>query len=557
MIARQPGYHWRLRAAAGLSFAVVLLIGTLGLGCQREPPTAATIPADLSTDDRIAGLFGPCVRDDYYDRDTSDLVDVLVQKLERGDRDVLSRAIEELGALGAQSIEPLRRAIETWANDRDRFGPLQSALAAAGLNPDPAARELLWIGLAHPFESVRGQAMRAFGSRPAHPADFERFEARLWLDPALRSAALAALAASDPERFADRALDWMEEQSAVAQDPALLRLFARHATDAHTERALRLATDAPDNVRAWLLAPAAALGDQSARDAFAAELAHPDMEVRGRALGAALEVNAWRLTLANLRSDPAEECRLLAAQLIAPFAGEERAARDGLAGALDDPSRTLADFALSALLAAGDPEAINRALVALDGPADVLGPLMLSLRGPMREHDGLAERVHGRLQERIEREKNLPLGQRAPALQALGHVPLAAVALLLIEVGAAAAPDARIDGLHPHRWMAIQAANSGPTGRAALAQRLADEEDPIRRLDLLWAIAAERDAVAKAELEARVEDDSADERERLFAAALLIRHGPSTEVAPRLKRVALRLQTEARRALQCLLWTWY
>ena len=91
-----------------------------------------------------------------------------------------------------------------------------------------------------------------------------------------------------------------------------------------------------------------------------------------------------------------------------------------------------------------------------------------------------------------------------------------------------------------------------------LAERLAVETDPFRRLDLLNYIWQDHTDASRDILMSIVTDPTRDEYERLYAADRLIRVGPATVVAPVLKRVYLdSTHRYVRPAFQCLLWTWY
>lgn len=519
-----------------------------------------TTPDDsvLRQDDRIAPLLRPCDRYEHYDRNTSDLVPVLVAKLERGDREVLSRAIEELGRMGDAATLELRRAVERWSRDRDDLGPLKNALSALSLQGTDAARDALWIGLSHPFEDVRGQATRGLAKEPGRPSDFDRLEARLWLERGtLQLDTVRALSVADPARFVPLALSWIESRHALSNDRGVLQLLAKHSRGDMAERALALAEDAPPIARPFLAAPAAKAGDPRARTILAEELSHDQLERRAGAIAALDATDDWRPALVPLRADPDPQIRQLALPLVTRHAADEPAARDALRRLLDDPVAEFATYALAALVGLGDEEAIERALAALDGSLAAQAPLLLALRQSMRTQPDLAQRVEARLLRRLELERNLPLLERARTLAALAQVPLASAARTVLESAAAEPADRLLDGLDLHRWATLQAANSGVPGRAFLAERLADETHPVRRLDLIWAIAAEPDELARETLFARVDDEGAHELERLYAAQLLLRIGPAERVAPRLKRAALRMESEARLTLNCLLWTWY
>ena len=92
----------------------------------------------------------------------------------------------------------------------------------------------------------------------------------------------------------------------------------------------------------------------------------------------------------------------------------------------------------------------------------------------------------------------------------------------------------------------------------SLAERLAAESDPVRRVSLTFAVAGVRDELARSVLRERLELDELEPLERLYIASNLANLGPAQDVAPRLKRAALRAtDPDERRGLQCLLWYWY
>ena len=171
----------------------------------------------------------------------------------------------------------------------------------------------------------------------------------------------------------------------------------------------------------------------------------------------------------------------------------------------------------------------------------------------------LAQRMWVRLRERWESESHLPLEQRLATLQAIGMCGAPDAARFLSDLSQAY-PERRLEGLSAHRWICMQVANGGVVGRDVLYERLTSEEDPLRRLDLIWAYATiHGDEQVREGLLALVEDDALHPLERLFSAERLVRVGPSHAVAPRLKRVLPRIEhdQEAIAALRCLMWKWY
>lgn len=262
----------------------------------------------------------------------------------------------------------------------------------------------------------------------------------------------------------------------------------------------------------------------------------------------------------GLLADPAVQVRAMVAAGFAKLGtpGPER--RAALLAALADPDDSVRAEVLKTLCELGDPEGIEHALAGLDGEGFVLQSALQALRPVTQSDPALARRAFARLMERHALEEHRPVAQRSATFKALAQLPLAEAAEFLHTIGVAAG-DETIESLRAHDWLMIQAANTGLPGRTRLAELLRDEHDALRRVDLIDALGSLRDELARTVLLERVEDSTAAPLERLFAASLLVKIGPSWDVAPRLKRVSYTLQTpaelEARSALQCLLWTWY
>jgi hypothetical protein len=115
-----------------------------------------------------------------------------------------------------------------------------------------------------------------------------------------------------------------------------------------------------------------------------------------------------------------------------------------------------------------------------------------------------------------------------------------------------------IQGVPAHRWYAELVGGMGAAGLSVLLQRLTLEQDPERRLDLIWALSFGRDEAARQALLQIVDGQTSHPYDILMAADLLVRLGPAMEHAPLLKRAALKLPpSDARAALNCLLWDSY
>ena len=99
-----------VRALAVLALAGAAIIGTQFLACGEKSAEAPADPVELEkSDPRVAELLVPCVNGGFYDRDTSDVVAFLIEKLEHGQPEVLKRAKQELGELGEDAMDELRR----------------------------------------------------------------------------------------------------------------------------------------------------------------------------------------------------------------------------------------------------------------------------------------------------------------------------------------------------------------------------------------------------------------------------------------------------------------
>ena len=115
-----------------------------------------------------------------------------------------------------------------------------------------------------------------------------------------------------------------------------------------------------------------------------------------------------------------------------------------------------------------------------------------------------------------------------------------------------------ISGKRVHEMMLIHASNTGPEGLDYLASELDHETDPLRRIDLLWAISSQRTDGARRHLHEFLAQEDNSLYEVLFAADNLARLGPSQDVAPVLKRICYRIEdNDVRLAMRCLLWKWY
>jgi hypothetical protein len=258
-----------------------------------------------------------------------------------------------------------------------------------------------------------------------------------------------------------------------------------------------------------------------------------------------------------LNEDSDDQVRVVAANGLAQARELSESQRNALRSALDDRSPLVQAAALELLCEKGEPEAIERALAQLGGDAALLQSGLQALRAPLERDPAVARRALERLLERHALEEHRPVQQRSATFKGIGLVPLAEAAAFLRQVGVAADQE-RIESLRAHEGLMIHAGNTGIPGRSFLADELAREDDPLRRLDLIDAVGSVRDDLARERLARLCQDGARGEHETLFAASRWIKLGPSWDVAPVLKRVSYQmLEPEPRVALQCLLWLWY
>jgi len=529
-------------------------------GPELAPPPS-DLPAYYAGDPRILELPFDCHQVDPYARDTADVLAILSDKLDRGDADVLGRACEELGALGAASLPLLRRRLAADMNDPQRVYVLHNTLRALSFNPTEGATDALVLALTHPTQPVRGQVLGSLAKRALPARHYETLLDSAFFEPgASQTNALIALFSCDAVRAADQVLDWFAEGRAVANPRALGVLFAR-TTDTNVLARLRTAT-LPVELAPFVDAALIAAGDDEAYVRTSLRLFEGDPFVRAATVEALLAVRALDLVDGVARDDSASEMRALACGGLAEFLGDDdtrlaELARARLLAALDDSAEDVRLVALRALIEEREPEALDRALALVRGTRRDMEQVLLQLHTSMSVDDALAERVRGVIEAELSSAESRDAARDIHLLQALGLCAGRESAEALIDYALSAPEDLRLESIRAHRYLAIQAANTGVEGRAALAERLLLETNHARRLDLLWAIGSQRDDLARNVLTELVENDGAEPWERVFAIELLCKIGPTEQIAPIVKAAARRLSGAPRRAAECLLYRWY
>ena len=416
-----------IRRAAGL-----LLLVACGSEADVIEPTSA--PSDPRLEPLLVDCGPNAVR--FYDRNTSDPVAVLTEKLERGDTEVLRRAKEELGRLGAESVPALARIVDRYFAEAMSSPHVRNALEALALNEAPEARASLLRGLDHPAEIVQLAALDGLLLNHVQPADFDLFEAHLRtpVGPSAKRKFAMGLVAADPERARALIVDWIAQGIGTGFYPELVPELAESGDLAELHPALD--GTLPEHLAVYPLAAAARLGDVAARERLREALVGAELYVRTAAVQAAARAGLTDELLDLWAEEGDTPLRTVMLAHIAsadtePAKGEQVDA--ALLAGLDDPAPGIRSLALSAGLERNLPEAVNRTLANLEGDAGQLqsafDALLHRFRG--RPDDPLIDEVRTRLEEtfraRVEsaavRSRQAPQGDRNSPGSAFRRVP--------------------------------------------------------------------------------------------------------------------------------------
>ena len=550
-----------MRSISATFAQAALAAALLATACEEPaPPTTSTSAqrADGSSaqDSRIAYLLSPGSRSDYYDVDTSNTLGILAETLEHGHRDPLRRAREELGSMGSEGLEVARRAIDAHFESPDGGAHLRNALEVVHRSNAPEARELCLRVLQHRDIGLAALAAAAL-EKHGVPEDYERLIACFdSAPPEFKLRFLMAAARLAPERAQRQVLDWIDRGELAGIWDECGSLLAEATAPDVVGRLSPLWPGMPPRFKALLAAPCARAGEEEAlrflrEDALCAEQWRAESAVtalhRARmfdeldAVARRGKVASARLRALNSLAEPG-----VAESHLEAFRANLNSTDEGLAGA-----------ALAVLVRLREESAIAHALALAAGQDnEALRTAMGALREPMQSDPALAARVLKALEERRGPETSLGVAEQMRTLQAIGQVPLESAASSLI--ARALTAQGEVAGMSARRWLLQQASNAGPVGQRELAKQLDTAEDSLLRLDLIEAIAAWGGPVSVEVLLRFVENERARPYEILLAAERLTRVGRVEEVAPVLKRVALRVtQPDVRIALQGLLWLNY
>jgi hypothetical protein len=560
---------WFVAACLSAPAAGLFMLGGCGAGEDAEPamspstsrptssqPTTSTLSAgsrasgadafDPSADERLAAWWGKRGCPPFFG-DTTNLAPALAKRLLDGSRDTLRWARGELMRGGPECVAELERLAAENMAEPAHATRVVAALEVLGSRTDRTGRAAALRALAHPADSVRIAALAVLRNHP-DPADWDAIQALVpGSSDDLRQHARSALKQCDPRRAARLAL--AETRAGLGDERMCAGLAARG--DAELVALVREALPAASGaVAVHLLAALAAAGDDVARRDLASMLRDESVVLRQNAATACAEAELREMLL-EAREDDDASIRLLCVKQLAD--GSVPGALEFLRDALDDAAAEPRAAALEALVASGDPQAIDRGVALLAGTTDDRNLALRALR-PLFERDSrLRERVLQRLLEMRPAEAG---SARREIDRALAMVPDERSARVLAD--AARGDLQSVQGRSAHRWYCDLLGGMGRPGLERLQAMRADERDIARRVDIAWALSFGRDDAARAALHGVLDEAGAHPAERFLAAELLVRLGPAAQVAPRLKRAALSIDDPAwRGAFNCLLWESY
>lgn len=541
--------------------ALIVLIAA----CADESKSEATdIPEEqasrrsIESDPRVTGLLFDCAQAEHFGEDTSHLIPVLVGKLVRGQRDPLRGAKRDLAEYGEAAVPELAALVDSQLARGASSDVLLNVLGTIALMEAPAGRDIALRLLERPQEIIRIAALRALAGR-VEPGDFDRvLEIVPGASRTLQTACVSPLFEASPERLLKQLEAWIATGAEPSLWPLVTGMLAgapELASKANGLRSLLMESEVPTAPES--LARLQALFARAQDPEALAEL----LRLRDSDVSSFQYIALEGLAAAGLgdelkpvlRASSDMQLRVLAADALGKLP-PKKAWTDALTLGLSDEEESVRKICLTHLLARGDEPALDFAFSLLESSSADRQLALTALAEPMLLSSELTAEVFDLLKTLLEAGPAVPM--RVPFYQSIGQLPSARAAeYLLARTKVEHEP---IDGLEAHRWIALQAGNTGSPGRAVVAEAWRLEQDPVLRLDLLAALFAGRNQEVLAVMSEAATREDVTPFEVLVAADYLTRIGPASACAPLLKRVALRCQSsDVRRAMQCLLWRFY
>ncbi|MFN0245114.1 MAG: HEAT repeat domain-containing protein [Planctomycetota bacterium] len=548
---------------ARVACAGIALFAGLGAACSRteapDPAPAAVAtpsratPDELARDPRVAHLLAPCSKADPFLADTSDVYAIWASKLVRGDTDVLKQAKVELAAGGAAAIEMLTRLFDQNSDDAFRAPILQNVLAVPTIMSSDAGRPLLVHALGHTQESVRVAAVRGL-ARHAIASDYDRVVALLPAGPELGQEIVKVLVAADRARLERDFVAWLDagENRNLWKHLAVI-LCESNQPDVRARYA-EYWPKLDGVIRVHLAAGVALHADVAARAEIEAWRTSDSASKRRMLVEAASRAGLLDVLADRLAHDPEPSIREASARALGERAGD--APRAKLSAGASDGDRGVRIACLAALARLGDEAALNESLELLRGDKASLEAALTILRPVWEREPTIAARAWATLSRLRSGELQPVLVEPAILDRAIGQLPLRAAAEHLVAQARSATGE--IQGIEAHRWYVQLLAGAGAPGRELARELWRSEGDVRRRMDFVEAGASDDGAGSRTFLLEVLADERTTPIEILYAFERAVRIGPAEEVAPALKRAALRVTDRlVRPALNCFLWRWY
>jgi HEAT repeat protein len=494
------------------------------------PPTQQSRPAPLDTLSAIPD------RPRLYDGDTSDLLPRYAQQLLHGSQLGVRFAIQQLGRAGEAAVPQILRVLEPLEKEEQQFGAIVNCCHALALTKtrDPRALASLRRLIDHKSGSASTEAIRTLGLlgdgsslatlRGAFAsASIEKGRVILraigGLEGSEADAALYEIAANEglPVGYRMDALDALAGRPVATSAPYLRKLLdAPTPAGEKATIALVAARDPAALVKARLLLtqrnnPAlrglagiasAALAGQGEIDPAILALGDPDPEVQ-------LSFGLLGLKNAIESGALAEGAR---ARVVAALREAERYPEARGPGGAGSANLTRLE-AMRLLVKLGEHPTIDRDLedLASDDPRRVFDALLV-----VSDRDVADRRATPILLEKLDKA---PAAQKRGFMQALGRLrdPAAARGIANYLLG----PSQFQDGNWLYEYAALQLANLGEAGAAALLDALGKTKDPERRRAIVEGLAHSTEAKAKESLRAVAADTSEDPETRAAAIRIL------------------------------------
>jgi hypothetical protein len=528
---------------------------------QDPPGSAISGGVDWRHDQRLRGLLGSCAQKGHFNRDTSDMLPVLVEKLQASQQSVLRHVREELALLGEPALKELARVVRRGYSDRHKSHGIVNALGVFRMSDDgggPTALDLYRECLGHPQETIRMAAIKALTDH-AGTGLYDEIQAQLGLSRGpVRMTILEALLLADRERTIELAFEFLETGTNSDLHDSCARIISSAATPEIARRVVPLLMEESRGpILAFLSATLEKLpAEESQPLALIEEMLKSDaVGVRADGFSALADTTRLDLMVQVLRDDPHPEMQGRALALLADKP-ETPEILNAMVEAMNSDDRKLQESALTILLGKGDERAADNVLELMGG---FLGDLEIAIRavkGSWDANPGLDERALTVLKARYFDRSGEELKRREAWIQAISQIPGPESTAFLLE--RANAEVGEVKGHTAHSFFVLEASNTGPGGYDLLRDAWRAEEDTRKRFSLLWAATIGHEETTRDFLIEVLQADRSFPHERLWVAERLAQEGPASLVAPIIKRTNLRMKHPVfRPAMNCLLWRWY